>query len=62
MKATPLKQADRSPHLTVVNNSIAKKNTLNDQVNRIYINTLMPSFNFINKAGEVERPKNYVLL
>ncbi len=62
MKATPLKQTDRAPHLKVVNNSMGKKNTLNEQVNRIYINTLMPCFNYINQTGEVVSPQNCVLL
>lgn len=62
MKATPLKQTDRAPHLKVVNNSMGKKITLSEQVSRIYINTLEPCFTYINQAGEVESPKNYVLL
>ncbi|MHB1147847.1 MAG: hypothetical protein ACYC01_09655 [Lutibacter sp.] len=62
MKAAPLKQTDRAPHLTVVNNSMGKKITLNEQVNRVYINTLMPSFNYINQTGDVVSPQNYVLL
>ena len=62
MKAAPLKQTDRAPHLTVVNNSMGKKITLTEQVNRIYINTLMPCFNYINQAGDVVSPQNRVLL
>lgn len=62
MKAAPLKQIDSVPHLKVVNNSMGKKITLTEQVNRIYINTLMPCFNYINQAGEVVSPQNFILL
>ncbi|MDD3723498.1 MAG: hypothetical protein PHW92_13610 [Lutibacter sp.] len=62
MKATSLKQTDRTPHLKVVNNSLGKKSALNDQVNRIYINTLMPCFNYVNHVGEVVSPQKCVLL
>lgn len=56
MKA-PLKNTDRAPYLKVVNNSMGKKTKISEQVNRIYINTLMPCFNYINQAGEVVTPK-----
>lgn len=62
MKAAPLKQIENAPHLKVVNNSMGKKITLTEQVNRIYINTLMPCFNYINQAGDVVSPQNCVLL
>lgn len=62
MKAAPLKQTDRAPYLKVVNNSIGKKITVNEQVNRIYINTLVPCFNYVNQLGEVVSPQKCVLL
>ncbi len=62
MKAKQLRQNDSATYLKVVNNSISKKNTLNEQVNRININTLMPGFNYINHNGDVARPQNQVLL
>ncbi|NEW79235.1 MAG: hypothetical protein GZ086_07355 [Gelidibacter sp.] len=62
MKAAPLKQTERAPYLKVVNNTMGKKITLNEQVNRIYINTLVPCFNYINQLGEVTSPEKYVLL
>ena len=62
MKLAPLKQTERAPYLKVVNNTIGKKNTINEQVNRIYINTLTPHFNYINQLGEVVSPKRHVLL
>ncbi|HEY9169078.1 MAG TPA: hypothetical protein VIN72_06295 [Lutibacter sp.] len=62
MKAKQFKQNDNSPYLTVVNNSIGKKITLSEEVNRININTLIPGFNYINHKGDVVSPKNAVLL
>jgi len=62
MKTAPLKQSERAPYLKVVNNTIGKKTSLNEQVNRIYINTLVPCFNYVNQMGEVTSPKKYVLL
>ncbi|MGV8947093.1 MAG: hypothetical protein ACOH1N_11735 [Lutibacter sp.] len=62
MKSTPIKQTERVPYLKVVNNTMGKKNTVNEQVNRLYINTLVPCFNYINQLGEVVSPEKYVLL
>ncbi|MFA5298634.1 MAG: hypothetical protein WC389_10565 [Lutibacter sp.] len=62
METTPLKQTERASYLKVVNNTMNKKNTLNEQVNRIYINTLTPHFGYINQLGEITSPKKYVLL
>jgi hypothetical protein len=62
MKVAPLKQIENVPHLKVVNNSMSKKITLTEQVNRIYINTLMPCFKYINESGEVVNPQKCALL
>ena len=62
MKTTPLKQTERAPNLTVVNNAMGKKITLNEQVNRIYINTLAPCFKYFNQLGDVVSPEKCALL
>ena len=62
MKSTPLKQTEIVPHLKVVNNTMGKKTIVNEHVNRLYINTLVPYFNYINQLGEVVSPEKYVLL
>ena len=62
MKAMQLKQTENTPFLKVVNNSLAKTNVITEQVKRIYINTLMPGFNYINSAGESITPNKCVSL
>ena len=62
MKATPLKQKDSVPYLKIVNNSLSKKRTSAKQVKRIYINTLIPGFNYLNHKGELITPKKCILL
>lgn len=63
MKAMQFKQIDSVPFLKVVNNnSLAKTNTVTEQVKRIYINTLVPGFNHLNSAGELIKPRKCVLL
>ncbi|WP_372769952.1 hypothetical protein [Lutibacter sp.] len=62
MKVTSLKQTDRAPYLKVVNNSMGKKINSSEKINRIYINTLMPCFNYVNQAGEVVSPEKCILL
>lgn len=34
------------------------KNGFKSKVNRIYVNTLVPQFQFKNKKGEIVEPKN----
>lgn len=62
MKATALQQINSSPYLKVVNNSLGKKDIVTETINRIHINTLVPSFNYINRAGEVTSPNKFNLL
>lgn len=62
MKAMQLKQTENTPFLKVVNNSLAKTSAIPEQVNRIYINTLMPGFNYTNSAGESITPNKCVSL
>jgi hypothetical protein len=62
MKAMQLKQIDSTPFLKVVNNSLAKTSAITEQVKRIYINTMMPGFNYTNSAGESITPNKCALL
>jgi hypothetical protein len=62
MKAIQLQQIDSSPYLKVVNNSLTKTNAISEQVKRVYINTLVPGFNYLNSTGESITPKNCILL
>ncbi|MDO9038125.1 MAG: hypothetical protein Q7U59_07245 [Lutibacter sp.] len=62
MKATQLQQIESINFLKVVNNSLNNATALTKKVNRIYINTMMPGFNYINKLGEVVTPQKCVLL
>jgi hypothetical protein len=62
MKAMQLNQIDNTPFLKVVNNSLGKANAITEQVKRVYINTLVPGFNYINSAGESIAPKKCILL
>ena len=57
-----LKQTDSTPFLKVVNNSLSKTSVITEQVKRIYINTLMPGFNYINNTGESITPNKCVCL
>ncbi|WP_457617420.1 hypothetical protein [Lutibacter sp.] len=61
MKATSLKRNDAQPHLKIVNNNISagRKKKIN---HKLYINTLMPGFNYTNHLGQVITPKKCVLL
>lgn len=62
MKATQLQQIESINFLKVVNNSLSKTNATTEKVNRIYINTLMPGFSYINQLGEVVKPQNCALM
>lgn len=62
MKAMQLKQTENTPFLKVVNNSLAKTPAITEKVRRIYINTLMPGFNYTNRAGELITPNKCALL
>ena len=54
-----IQENQQEPHLKVIKNS---KGEINNTVKRLYINTLTPSFNFINSKGEVITPQSYNLL
>lgn len=62
MKATQLQQIERLNFLKVVNNSLNNSTAINNKVNRVYINTMMPGFNYINQLGEVVTPQKCILL
>lgn len=62
MNAIQLNQNESAPFLTVVNNSLNKLNAETSQAKRIYINTLVPGFSYINAAGEAIATKNCALL
>ena len=54
MKASNLKQANS--YLKLV------KSNMNSRINRIYINTLVPGFNYINYNNKLITRKNCALL
>ncbi len=62
MKATQLQQIESINFLKVVNNSLNSTPAQENKANRIYINTLIPGFNYINKLGEVVRPQKCAFL
>jgi len=62
MKATQLQQIESINFLKVVNSSLGKTSAITEQINRIYINTLVPGFNYINSAGESVTPNKCALL
>lgn len=62
MKSSALKQHNKESHLKLVKNSIGKQHSLKNSIERIYINTLIPGFNYRDKAGNVITPKNCALL
>jgi len=62
MKSSALKQDIKEPYLKLVKNSIIKQSMLKNDTKRIYINTLMPRFNYIDKVGNIITPKKCALL
>ena len=62
MKSTQLQQIESINFLKVVNNSLNKTIAPVEKVNRIYINTLIPGFNYINHLGEVVSPNKCAFL
>ena len=62
MKATQLQQIKSINFLKLVNNNLNKTTVLTEKANRLYINTLMPGFSYINKLGEVVSPQNCILM
>ncbi len=62
MKSSALKQNIKEPYLKLVKNSSTKQPMLKTDNERIYINTLMPGFNYIDKVGNLIIPKKCALL
>jgi hypothetical protein len=60
MKSTSENATFLKSHLTLIKSGFAKKKTEN--INRIYINTLIPGFNYTNQLGELITPKKCILL
>jgi len=54
MKAIPLKNSTKEPYLRVIKNNPKQKNS---PISRIYINTLIPGFSYLNNLGENITPK-----
>ena len=62
MKSNTLKQLTEEPYLKLVKNNIGDKQQLKTNVNRIYINTLAPNFNYTNQEGKLVTPHKCILL
>ncbi len=56
MKASSLNQSNNKPYLKLV------KSNMNAKINRIYINTLVPSFGYTNHLNKLVTRKNCALI
>jgi len=61
MKSNTLKNDNTEPHLKLVKTK-SKKGALKPIIKRIYINTLVPGFSYINKSGKKIVTNNCALL
>jgi len=58
MKTTsPLKNSEKT-HLKVIKNAAKAK----QKISRIYINTLMPDFSYLNNLGKLIKPHKCIML
>lgn len=62
MKSSSAKSIQKETQLKVVNNTLHKKSSKPSITKRIYINTLIPGFSFINSNKEIISGKNCILL
>jgi len=62
MKSTSQKLTVLDSHLKLVMSSFESKDSNKEAVNRIYINTLIPGFTYVNHLGELSMPKKCILL
>lgn len=62
MKSSTLKQISNEPHLKLVKSEISDQYQLKTEPNRIYINTLVPNFNYVNQLGKIITPHKCILL
>lgn len=62
MKTTSENATILKSHLTLIKSDFVHKKTKTDNIDRIYINTLMPGFNYTNHLGELITPKKCILL
>ena len=49
------------PHLKLIKNN-RKRKVAKTKIERLYINTLIPGFSYLNKAGKTIFPHRYTLL
>ena len=59
MNTTSLHNSNQESHLKVIKNTSKRTKKA---LNRIYINTLVPGFSYMNSIGETIMPKNCILL
>ncbi len=62
MKSATLNQIRKETYLKVVKNNADNTPTLKSNINKIYINTLMPDFNYIDNVGNLIMPKKCALI
>ncbi|WP_372793027.1 hypothetical protein [Lutibacter sp.] len=62
MKSAISNQIRKETYLKVVKNNVNNTTTLKSNINRIYINTLMPGFNYIDNVGNLITPRNCALI
>ena len=59
MKSTSLKKIEHSPNLKLIKTSVKKLKRVNP---KMYINTLIPGFNYVNSSGEVTIPSTHIII
>ena len=57
MKAIPLQNSIQESHLKLIKRTPKQK-----KISRIYINTLIPGFNYTNSLGETITPRKCAML
>jgi hypothetical protein len=57
-----LKQPNVKSHLKLVKNNTKTTTSLKTKINRVYINTLTPGFNYINHVNKLVTKKYYCAL
>jgi len=62
MKSLALKKNSKKSHLKLVKNGFSKQQKLKGNGEKIYINTLIPTFNYIDNVGNLITPKKCALL
>ena len=62
MKTSPLKQTGNESHLKLIRSNRSNKKNLKTKIKRIYINTLIPSFEYMNHLNKLVTRKNCALI